>query len=132
MATEQETARAQAIARGYDAAEVDAFIAREGGSRTSATRILSAFSSSSLAQPPVRFVDPAAQSMLFGGFSQMDAELIFRAQAPDSGGSDTEVNIDAPAPIQGLMRDVQSGHLLTQIVIAVIAALVVTWLMKGK
>lgn len=39
----QAAARAQALARGYTPAEVDAFIAKEGGERTSTSRILTAF-----------------------------------------------------------------------------------------
>lgn len=39
----QAQARQAAIAAGHDAAEVDAFIAKQGGARTSAQRITSAF-----------------------------------------------------------------------------------------
>lgn len=39
----QASARAQALARGYSPEEVDAFIAHEGGARTSTSRILTAF-----------------------------------------------------------------------------------------
>lgn len=41
--TDQATARQTALSRGYSAGEIDPFIAKEGGERTSSSRILTAF-----------------------------------------------------------------------------------------
>lgn len=40
---DQASARQTALSRGYSAAEIDPFIAKEGGERTSSSRILTAF-----------------------------------------------------------------------------------------
>lgn len=66
----QSQARAQAIAAGYSPEEVDAFIKNQGGDRTSAQRITSAFSPRNTGAASG---SPAAPAPVSGGAPGMDA-----------------------------------------------------------
>lgn len=130
MTAAQWTAtRATIIGRGYSAGQIDAWDAENGaGDRD---RALSAFPN--LGRTDVEYVHPSLDMGLFGNMSASDAELIFTGTGSGGagGGGDVTVNAETGAPALASVVAAEPNSLLGQIIIAVIAAVVVTWLMKG-
>mgnify|MGYP001557768792 FL=1 len=88
----QQAARARALAAGYGPEEVDAFIQREGGARTSASRILTAFNQQEGSNPAQSAPDMGGGGAIGGtggGIASMSAlnTVVEPSPTVTSGGS---------------------------------------------
>lgn len=98
---QQAAARAKAIAAGNDPAQVDAFIAREGGARTSASRILTAFNLQAGSNPAQSAPAPTGVG---GAASPLSSPALPSGPAttsPGTGSTDALNKVVEPATSQG-------------------------------